>query len=106
MNIQWSPEAIEDLNSLRAFIAQDNLSAHKPSPSTPCRTSNSCFQTTRTWGVQVASPARVKPSSEHAIWCHIDYGEIPFRFCAPTTGRAGGLKVASAYRLPPSPPPG
>lgn len=27
MNIQWSPEAIEDLNSLRAFIAQDNLSA-------------------------------------------------------------------------------
>ena len=27
MNIEWSPEAIEDLNSLRAFIAQDNPSA-------------------------------------------------------------------------------
>jgi toxin ParE1/3/4 len=27
MNIQWSPEAIEDLNSLRTFIAQDNPSA-------------------------------------------------------------------------------
>ena len=27
MKIEWSPEAIEDLNSLRAFIAQDNLSA-------------------------------------------------------------------------------
>lgn len=27
MNIQWSPEAIEDLNSLRAFIAQDDPSA-------------------------------------------------------------------------------
>ena len=24
MNILWSPEAIEDLNSLRAYIAQDN----------------------------------------------------------------------------------
>jgi toxin ParE1/3/4 len=27
MNILWSPEAIEDLNSLRAYIAQDNPSA-------------------------------------------------------------------------------
>ena len=27
MNIQWSPEAIEDLNSLRAFIFQDKLYA-------------------------------------------------------------------------------
>ena len=27
MNIEWSPEAIEDLNSLRAFIAQDKPSA-------------------------------------------------------------------------------
>ena len=29
MNIQWSPEAIEDLNSLRAYIAQDNPSASR-----------------------------------------------------------------------------
>jgi len=27
MNILWSPEAIEDLNSFRAYIAQDNSSA-------------------------------------------------------------------------------
>ena len=27
MNILWSPEAIEDLNSLRAYIAQGNPSA-------------------------------------------------------------------------------
>jgi toxin ParE1/3/4 len=27
MNILWSPEAIEDLNSLRTYIAQDNPSA-------------------------------------------------------------------------------
>jgi toxin ParE1/3/4 len=27
MNILWSPEAIVDLNSLRAYIAQDNPSA-------------------------------------------------------------------------------
>jgi plasmid stabilization system protein ParE len=27
MNILWSPETIEDLNSLRAYIAQDNPSA-------------------------------------------------------------------------------
>ena len=27
MNILWSPEAIEDLNSVRAYIAQDNPSA-------------------------------------------------------------------------------
>ena len=27
MNIEWSPEAVEDLNSLRAFIAQDKPSA-------------------------------------------------------------------------------
>jgi toxin ParE1/3/4 len=27
MNILWSPEAIEDLNSFRAYIAQDNPSA-------------------------------------------------------------------------------
>jgi len=27
MNILWSPDAIEDLNSLRAYIAQDNPSA-------------------------------------------------------------------------------
>jgi toxin ParE1/3/4 len=27
MNILWSPEAIEDLQSLRAHIAQDNASA-------------------------------------------------------------------------------
>ena len=27
MNIEWSPEAIEDQNSLRAFSAQDNPSA-------------------------------------------------------------------------------
>jgi len=27
MNILWSPEAIEDLTSLRAFIAEDDLSA-------------------------------------------------------------------------------
>ena len=27
MNILWSPQAIEDLNSLRAYIAQDNPSA-------------------------------------------------------------------------------
>ena len=27
MNIEWSPEAVEDLNSLRAFIAQDKSSA-------------------------------------------------------------------------------
>ena len=27
MNILWSPEAIEDLNSLRAYIAQHNPSA-------------------------------------------------------------------------------
>ena len=27
MNILWSPEAIEDLNSLRAYIVQDNPSA-------------------------------------------------------------------------------
>ena len=27
MNILWSPEAIEDLNSLRAYIAQDNPTA-------------------------------------------------------------------------------
>ena len=27
MNILWSPEAIGDLNSLRAYIAQDNPSA-------------------------------------------------------------------------------
>jgi toxin ParE1/3/4 len=27
MNILWSPEAIEDLNSFRAYIVQDNSSA-------------------------------------------------------------------------------
>jgi toxin ParE1/3/4 len=27
MNILWSPEAVEDLNSLRAYIAQDDPSA-------------------------------------------------------------------------------
>ena len=27
MNIEWSPEAVEDLNSIRAFIAQDKPSA-------------------------------------------------------------------------------
>src|SRR6185503_8475070 len=27
MNIEWSPEAIEDLSSLRAYIAQDDPSA-------------------------------------------------------------------------------
>ncbi len=36
MNIEWSPEAIEDQNSLRAFIAQDNPSAAQPSSFTNC----------------------------------------------------------------------
>jgi toxin ParE1/3/4 len=30
MNILWSPEAIEDLNSLRAYIAEDHPSAARP----------------------------------------------------------------------------
>ncbi len=45
MNILWSPEAIEDLNSLRAYITQGKVVLHI------LHASNSYFLTIRRWVV-------------------------------------------------------
>ena len=55
MNILWSPEAIEDLNSLRAYIAQDNPSAARGVVLHIMHRSNNYFLTIRRWGAPAAS---------------------------------------------------
>ena len=58
MKIIWSPEAVDDLASLRAHIAQTTPRQPNASPCTSCIASRSCFRRTRSLATPAACPAR------------------------------------------------
>ena len=94
MNILWSPEAIEDLNSIRAYIARDSPSAAR---AVALHITHSIEQLLPD-NPQMGRPGRVpapansssprRPSSSLTV-C----SEISFKFCAFITGRAAGLRI-------------
>ena|ERR1017187_5881150 len=93
MTILWSPEAIEDLTLLRAYIADDNPAAARGVVRfTSYTISNSYFPTIRRWVDPAAFLARASSSSpgRHSL-SPIDCREISFRYCAYITERAVGL---------------
>ena len=94
MNILWSPEAIEDLNSLRAYIAQDNPSAARAVALHIAHSIEQLLRTIRRWGAPAASLAHASSSSpRRPSLCPIDCSEMSFKFCASITGRAAGLRA-------------
>ena len=100
MNILWSPEAIKDLNSLRAYIAQDNPSAAR---AVALHMTHSIEQLLPD-NPQMGRPGRVpqahvsSSSPRRPSLSPIDCSEMSFKFCASITGRAAGLKAFSALR--------
>ena len=96
MNIVWSPEAIKDLISLRAYIANDTLAPREGPFFTSCATLNSCFQIIRRWGVLGASLALESSSSPiRHLSFPIDCRQTPYRYYVFFTERAAGRTVYS-----------
>lgn len=56
--VLWSPEAIADIASLRAYIAEGIRTRRIGSRFTSVITSSSFYQAIRRWGVLGACPAR------------------------------------------------
>ena len=97
MNIIWSPEAIEDLISLRAYIAAESPPERGGSCCASCMTSNTCCRTTRIWAVQAACPERASWSfRRRPISFPTACNGKPSRFCGFITAPGVGRRACSA----------
>ena len=87
MNILWSPEAIEDLNSLRAYIAQDNPSAAREIVLHIMHSIEQLLPNNPQIGAPAESRAHVSSSSPRRLSSSlIGCSEMSFKFCALPRG--------------------